>query len=245
MINLKEVVEMIAKRLFIDGKPTRYLINTDGQIFSEYSCKYLKPFKNPQGYCLVDISTDDGARTLQLHRLVALAFIPNPEMLETVNHKDGNKENNAVSNLEWMTRLDNVRHAWRTGLAKPRYGVDNPANVYSEEQIHAVCQMLEVGVLSNKEIAEKCDVNVTLIRDIKFRGKWSKISSQYSINKTPIGFKHVRGKIIELIEAGYSNSEIFKIVKLPNMTKRHIEGVRARYMKKKLDSASTTNRGTS
>ena len=220
---------MITKRIIINGKPTRYLVNTDGQIFSEYTASYLKPFKNPNGYYLVDLHDDKKSYTRQVHRLVAEAFIPNPLMLETVNHKDGDKSNNAVSNLEWMTQLDNVRHAWKTGLAKPRYGTDNPANVYSEDQIHLVCQLLEISFLSNKQIAEIAGVNVTTIRDIKFRGKWSKISCQYNINMKPKGFKDLRKKILELIDLGYSNKEIFEIVKCPGMTKRHIEGVRARY----------------
>ena len=158
---------MITKRLYINEEPTRYLINTDGQIYSEIRKKFLKPFKNPNGYMLVDINHCGFSYTRQLHRLVALTFIPNPDRLPTVNHKDGNKENNAVYNLEWMSLGDNVRHAWSTGLAKTRYGTDNPANVYTEEQIHMVCQLIEIGEYSNKRIADEVGVNVSLILDIK------------------------------------------------------------------------------
>lgn len=217
------------KRITINGENTKYMINTHGDIYSGISNKFLKPFKNPQGYMLIDIQHGGQTYTRQVHRLVALAFIPNPDHLETVNHKDGNKSNNDVSNLEWMTRLDNVRHAWRTGLAKPRYGIDNPANVYSIDQIHMVCSLIELGGLTYDEIAERCGVNKTLVRDIKFRGKWKQISSLYNINHTPIGFKDLRPKILELIDAGYSNKEIFEMVRVDGMTKRHIEGVRARY----------------
>lgn len=220
---------MITKRLYINNEPTRYLINTDGQIYSEISNKFLKPFKNPQGYCLVDISHNGKTYTRQLHRLVALTFIPNPDMLETVNHKNGDKSKNSVDNLEWMTRLDNVRHAWRTGLAKPRYGINNPANVYTEEQIHQVCQLLEVGYLNNKQIANFVGVNVTLIRDIKFRGKWKHIADLYEIPRVAAGYKELRHSIIELMKKGYSNKEIMNVLELPERSRRHVEYVRSIY----------------
>lgn len=128
-----------------------------------------------------------------------------------------------------MTRLENVRHAWKTGLAKPRYGTDNPANVYSEEQIHQVCQMLEVGRLNNKEIAELVGVNVTLIRDIKFRGKWKQISDLYDIPRVSAGYKNLRKDILYLMECGLSNKEVMIELQLPEKCRRHVEYVRGIY----------------
>lgn len=52
-----------------------------------------------------------------IHRLVAQAFIPNPENKKTVNHKDGNKLNNCIDNLEWATEKENQQHKWKNGLA--------------------------------------------------------------------------------------------------------------------------------
>jgi hypothetical protein len=59
---------------------------------------------------------------MKIHRLVAIAFIPNPDNLKEVNHKDGDKENNSVTNLEWCTRSQNMKHAYLMGLRVPNKG---------------------------------------------------------------------------------------------------------------------------
>ena len=73
--------------------------------------KILKPWKNTRGYLLVDLYKDGHTKHLLVHRLVAEAFIPNQNNLETVNHKDEVKTNNVASNLEWMSREDNVAYS--------------------------------------------------------------------------------------------------------------------------------------
>lgn len=223
------IVNIDERVIFINGEESKYTVDIYGRIYSKYSNQYLKPFKNPNGYYLVDLYHNGTSYTRQVHRLVATAFIPNPSNLPTVNHIDGRKDNNTVENLEWLSIKDNVRHAWKTGLAKPRYGIDNPTNVYSEEQIHMVCALLELGKSSNRSIAEQCDVDVTLIRDIKFRGKWKHISCQYDINKTSIGHKELRQKIIDLMKLGLKNKEILVELRLPESQRRHIEYVRSIY----------------
>jgi hypothetical protein len=67
-------------------------------------------------YARCTLSKDGSPKSYSVHRLVALAFIPNPLNLPQVNHKDGNKFNNHYSNLEWCTSSDNTKHAYDTGL---------------------------------------------------------------------------------------------------------------------------------
>lgn len=71
---------------------------------------------NGEGYEIVGLYNGNQQLQTGVHRLVAQAFIPNPEHKEQVNHIDGNKRNNRVDNLEWCTQTENIRHAMRTGL---------------------------------------------------------------------------------------------------------------------------------
>jgi len=82
--------------------------------------KILKGGKDGAGYLLVGICQNKKRKTKKVHRLVAEAFLKNPENKKTVNHKDGVKANNFVENLEWMTHKENVRHASKTGLLKTK-----------------------------------------------------------------------------------------------------------------------------
>lgn len=78
------------------------------------------------GYCRVQLFGHNGSfKTVRIHRLVAQAFIPNPENKPQVNHKDGNKQNNRVDNLEWCTNSENGKHAWDNNLRTKNFGKNN------------------------------------------------------------------------------------------------------------------------
>ena len=74
-------------------------------------------FNGKNKYLQVSLYKNNIEKRYLVHRLVAQAFIPNLYNKETINHKDGNKQNNNVNNLEWATRSENSQHAFRTGLA--------------------------------------------------------------------------------------------------------------------------------
>jgi hypothetical protein len=99
---------------------TRYRINEKGEVCSEATKRILKNCKARNGYYVVNLRTDDSRKTVQryIHRLVAEAFIPNPDNKPEINHIDGNKLNNSLRNLEWNTAKENQNHAWKTGLRK-------------------------------------------------------------------------------------------------------------------------------
>lgn len=95
-----------------------YLVSTCGCVYSIKRKKYLKPQKGIH-YLQVQLNKDGYGLTKTIHRLVAEAFIQNPNLKPEVNHIDGNKLNNNVCNLEWVTSSENSLHALSIGLQKP------------------------------------------------------------------------------------------------------------------------------
>ena len=95
-----------------------YLVYEDGRIYSKRFKKFLTPKKNWDGYHRIQIWENNKCQMIAWHRVIAEAFIPNPENKPFVNHKNGIKTDNRVENLEWVTQKENIRHAWNTGLAK-------------------------------------------------------------------------------------------------------------------------------
>ena len=94
-------------------------IYKDGRI-AHFSETVLKQAVCKKGYLMVYLSKNSIKKTKQVHRIVAEAFIENPQMKETVNHKDCNKTNNCVYNLEWMTNHENINHSIENGRYKYR-----------------------------------------------------------------------------------------------------------------------------
>lgn len=107
------IVRMDENTAVIDGK---YIVTSSGDVFRYHSYhRKWEPQKkriHTNGYLRAVISGHDA----YIHRLVAEAFCDNPRGCSEVNHKDGNKQNNNASNLEWCTRSENNRHAFQTGL---------------------------------------------------------------------------------------------------------------------------------
>lgn len=88
-----------------------YQIDTNGVVYNKNG-SVKKYSLNPRGYCIVNLYVDNVRTGFGIHTLVAKQFIPNPDNLPQVNHKDGNKENNRIDNLEWCTAKGNIRHAF-------------------------------------------------------------------------------------------------------------------------------------
>ena len=98
-----------------------YLVTEQGRVYSAprkgaQGGGYMKQGTNKDGYPKISLMAGGKKLYRKVHRLVAQAFIPNPENKPCVNHKDGDKANNHVSNLEWCTFKENTQHAWDNGM---------------------------------------------------------------------------------------------------------------------------------
>lgn len=93
-----------------------YMVSNFGRVISLKVGRELSWQVTPNGYAVVGLYKNNHRSRALVHRLVAKAFIDNPENLPEVNHKDGNKLNNIVSNLEWVSREQNIQHAVKQGL---------------------------------------------------------------------------------------------------------------------------------
>ena len=149
----------------------RLKISKDGQLYSMISNKILKPHKMPNGYIAYSIMMNNPRKTKTeyLHRLLAETFIPNPDNKATVNHIDGNKENNSLDNLEWCTQSENNLHAIKNNLRIPNTSgfekYNNEKRVLTDEEVEFI---KEHKSLSTKELSMiLCNDNLYAIYDWK------------------------------------------------------------------------------
>jgi hypothetical protein len=89
-----------------------YFVSNDGVVISKRFNRPLKQYQNKDGYMMCALQKDGKSKQVRVHRLVADAFIPNPDKLPQVNHKDGNKTNNYIDNLEWVDNSRNIMHRY-------------------------------------------------------------------------------------------------------------------------------------
>jgi hypothetical protein len=100
----------------VKGYEGLYKVNALGKVFSVKRNKMLSETVDKHGYVKYCLTKDGTHRQVKAHRIVAEAFIPNPQNKREVNHIDGDKSNNAVWNLEWTRTSENARHSVRVGL---------------------------------------------------------------------------------------------------------------------------------
>ena len=130
-----------------------YFIDKEGNVYSKRKFNLLTKLKQyktgHKGYVKVRINKKD----YFVHRLVAIAYLNNPQKKDTVNHIDGDKSNNHLKNLEWCTKSENCKHAYDTGLHKPYIGIkDKGNNKFAQEWHELIKQGMsfrKIGLMYN------------------------------------------------------------------------------------------------
>lgn len=141
---------------------------------TKHYCKADKVYRgsNSRGYKVINMKFRGEMTPKLVHRLIAIAFIPNPHRRPCINHIDGKKDNNRIINLEWCTRRQNILHAQRMGLVPKRYrGVDAACVKLTEKQVMHIYYSKESGL----KLAAQYGVAHSTIYKIKNKETWKHI----------------------------------------------------------------------
>ena len=172
-------------------KHPEYFITTNGKVYSEINnagnkrqtVYQLVQTLGRDGYYWVGLKGSN-KRIRKVHRLVAETFLPNPQNLPVVNHKDGNKLNNDVTNLEWCTHAENTAHAIANKLLVPACGEKHSSAKLTNAEVIEVIQATLDG-FTNDEIAEQYGVHPRYVSLIRHQKRQQAIWSLHFPGATP------------------------------------------------------------
>ena len=143
-----------------------YEITIDGRVINIHTGKPVKPQINGTGYYRVGI----GKKLKFVHRLVAQKYLPNPDNLPQVNHKDGNKLNNHVDNLEWVSNRENSLHALRNGWMRIEEN-----HQFAKLDRESVSFIKSHPEMTRKELSEMFNISPHTISDIRTGKTWKTV----------------------------------------------------------------------
>ena len=223
--------------LKLDGRKYKYGISNHGRIKNLYG-EIMYKYKHKE-YEYVKLYYDIGVRkNFQVHRLVAMMFIPIPKRyLDAgytykdlqVNHIDGIPYHNGVWNLEWCTPKENTHHAFGTGLAWNRYGQYNEQAILDNETVDYICEQLENGIYIATLEKQYHDICRSTLGAIMRRENWINISKKYNVDCFPtfgISGEQFKKEIFHQFNIG---TPLIEIAKKYNLKSYHIRYVRFCY----------------
>lgn len=163
----------------IDGYDGYYQISTFGRVMSFKNKKgkplrILKPNPDRKGYLTVQLWANKKKKTLKIHRLVAITFIPNPSKYPQVNHENADKACNFWWNLKWCSNEYNIQHAKENNLLKPVHGIDIHTCKLSEEKVMEIFNSNE----NQNILAKQYKVSTHAIHAIKSGKSWNRLTGK-------------------------------------------------------------------
>lgn len=153
-----------------------YGIDKTGYIWSFKSGDWVKLTRHydTKGYQCFKYYFNGKKRTDRVHRILAMLFIDNPENKVDVNHKDGDRKNNNIDNLEWCTRSENIKHAY-SELNHPRMqGVKSPKSKLNDEKVREIRKLCQNG-LSQRAVANIMNIHHSIVGGIMKGIRWAHV----------------------------------------------------------------------
>lgn len=154
------------------GYEDYFQISNLGRLFSKRRNKILKCRVTKSGYEEIHTYVNKKSVFFKIHRLVAIAFIDNPENKPEVNHIDCDKLNNKVDNLEWVTGSENVIHAYENNLINLPTGEEHPKAVLNWELVREIRKIYKTVDISTNALARKYGVSGGTVRAILYNKTW-------------------------------------------------------------------------
>lgn len=203
-------------------------VNEEGVVRNRFTGHIYSPSIR-KGYLRIGISYRGKKRDFNIHRLVAICFVPNPDNKPQVNHRDGNKLNNHASNLEWVTTQENRAHAFDTGLQNGVQGDRNGRSKISEADARKVCELIADG-FKPKDIEVRTGISRNIARDIKKGLSWRYLADEYNLSVTwELGFSAKTAKwVCARLEDGMEPIDIQRIARSARVTIEKIKLIRDR-----------------
>lgn len=171
----------------LPGVRMMYCVSNYGRVVNSHTNRILKQQISVSGYPEVMFCLDNAKlKLMRVHRIEMLTFnpVPNSDELQ-VNHIDGNKQNNIITNLEWVSPSENIKHAYNTGLATPnvQYGEANHFAKITKDQAVQICYMLQEDNYTMDQIAQLVGTTYGIVKAIKYGECWQEVSKHFTFTR--------------------------------------------------------------
>lgn len=233
-----------------------YAITTSGEVYSFHSKRFLRGWIDIGGYRKVSLSNGRGFSQVFVHRLLAEMFLSNPEAKPQVNHLDGNKLNNELSNLEWVTEKENTDHAYQNRLNPGKnngentlpskvegdsffdpYDYENQDSISNEEEVRFICDLISQGY-RDVDISKMTNLNRRYINLLRHNSaeRWKEVVGEYQFS-----FKKEERmspeKVLEICKFLEEGLGVLEVARRCGTHRKNVGNIKARKTFKEISSA--------